>query len=124
MHQQIRLESLKQKLLGLHHLETEMENQLKEAEWDFVTELAALARVPVTVKKQLFKRSKPAEEKTNSKRGALKSPKSEDKDDSCENIQESLELNSSSCRERLKRPHEGETEPRKNTKMLKKRGNR
>ncbi|OXB56277.1 hypothetical protein ASZ78_011428 [Callipepla squamata] len=69
-----------------------------EAEWDFVTELAALARVPVTVKKQLSKRSKPAEEKTNSKRGTLKSPKSEDKDDSCENIQESLELNSSSCR--------------------------
>ncbi|XP_065591869.1 evC complex member EVC isoform X1 [Cyrtonyx montezumae] len=124
MHQQIRLESLKQKLLGLHHLETEMENQLKEAEWDFVTELAALARVPVTVKKQLSKKSKPAGEKTNSKRGTLQSPESEDKDDSCENIQESLKLNSSSCRERLKRPHEGETEPRKNTKMLKKRGNR
>ncbi|XP_031444224.1 ellis-van Creveld syndrome protein isoform X1 [Phasianus colchicus] len=61
LHQQIRLEFLKQKLLGLHHLQSEMENQLKEAEWDFITELAALARVPVTVKKQLSKRSKPAE---------------------------------------------------------------
>lgn len=29
LHQQIRLEFLKQKLLGLHHLESEMENQLK-----------------------------------------------------------------------------------------------
>lgn len=29
LHQQIRLESLKQKLLGLHHLETELENQLR-----------------------------------------------------------------------------------------------
>lgn len=29
LQQQIRLESLKQKLLGLHHLETELENQLK-----------------------------------------------------------------------------------------------
>uniref|UniRef100_A0A669P784 EvC ciliary complex subunit 1 n=1 Tax=Phasianus colchicus TaxID=9054 RepID=A0A669P784_PHACC len=126
LHQQIRLEFLKQKLLGLHHLQSEMENQLKEAEWDFITELAALARVPVTVKKQLSKRSKPAGEKTNSnsKRGTLKSPESEDKDDSYENIQEPLRLNSSLCRERSERPHEGETEPRKNTKMLKKRGNR
>ncbi|XP_042668077.1 ellis-van Creveld syndrome protein [Centrocercus urophasianus] len=126
LHQQIRLEFLKQKLLGLHHLESEMENQLKEAEWDFITELAALARVPVTVKKQLSKRSKPAGEKrnANSKRGTLKSPESEDKDDSCENIQEPLRLNSSLCRERSERPQEGETEPRKITKMLKKGGNR
>lgn len=29
LQQQIRLESLKQKLLGLHHLECELENQLK-----------------------------------------------------------------------------------------------
>ncbi|NWU95888.1 EVC protein, partial [Upupa epops] len=57
---QIRLESLKQKLLGLHHLETELENQLKEAEQDFVSELAALARVPVTVKKKPSKKSKAA----------------------------------------------------------------
>ncbi|NXC39082.1 EVC protein, partial [Penelope pileata] len=118
LHQQIRLESLKQKLLGLHHLETELENQLKEAEWDFVTELAALARVPVTVKKQLSKGSKPAGEKT--KRGTCKSPELEDKDDSCENIQEAPGLNSILHREGLARLHEGETEQRKNTKMQKK----
>ncbi|XP_064306852.1 evC complex member EVC [Phalacrocorax carbo] len=61
LQQQMRLESLKQKLLGLHHLETELETQLKEAEQDFVSELAALARVPVAVKKKPSKRSKPAE---------------------------------------------------------------
>ncbi|NXL85893.1 EVC protein, partial [Alectura lathami] len=124
LHQQIRLESLKQKLLGLHHLETELENQLKEAEWDFITELAALARVPVPVKKQPSERIKSAGAKRNSKRGMSKSPESEDKDDPCENTQEPPGLNSSLCREKLERPHEGETELRKNSKMLKKRGNR
>ncbi|KAJ7403370.1 EvC ciliary complex subunit 1 [Pitangus sulphuratus] len=60
LQQQIRLESLKQKLLALHHLETELENQLREAEQDFVSELAVLTRVPMTVKKKPSKRSKPA----------------------------------------------------------------
>ncbi|XP_068535997.1 evC complex member EVC isoform X1 [Anas acuta] len=122
LHQQIRLESLKQKLLGLHHLETELENQLRNAEQDFVTELAALARIPVTVKKQPSKRSKPAGEKT--KRRSIHSPELEDKDDYCENIQEPPGLKSSLCREKLQRSHKEEAEPRKNSKMLKKKGNR
>lgn len=33
---------------------------MQNAEQDFVTELAALARIPVTVKKQPSKKSKPA----------------------------------------------------------------
>nr|XP_047902217.1 ellis-van Creveld syndrome protein isoform X3 [Anser cygnoides] len=122
LHQQIRLESLKQKLQGLHHLETELENQLRNAEQDFVTELAALARIPVTVKKQPSKRSKPAGEKTE--RRSIHSPESEDKDNYCENIQEPPGLKSSLCREKLQRPHKEEAEPRKNSKMLKKKGNR
>ncbi|XP_032042892.1 ellis-van Creveld syndrome protein isoform X2 [Aythya fuligula] len=122
LHQQIRLESLKQKLLGLHHLETELENQLRNAEQDFVTELAALARIPVTVKKQPSKRSKPAGEKT--KRRSIHSPELEDKDDYCVNIQEPPGLKSSLCREKLQRSHKEEAEPRKNSKMLKKKGNR
>ncbi|KAM9661043.1 evC complex member EVC isoform 3-T3 [Morphnus guianensis] len=124
LQQQIRLESLKQKLLGLHHLETELENQLREAEQDFVSELAALARVPVAVKKKPSKRSKPAGEKTNSKRKTFQLPESADKDDSQENIQEPPGLSSGLCRERLQSPQEGETEPMKNSKLLKKRGNR
>ncbi|NXA45655.1 EVC protein, partial [Nothocercus julius] len=58
LQQQIRLESLKQKILGLQQLQTELENQLQEAELDFVTELATLARVSLAMKK-LSKRSKP-----------------------------------------------------------------
>ncbi|XP_057282577.1 evC complex member EVC isoform X3 [Pezoporus wallicus] len=122
LQQQIRLESLRQKLLGLHHLETELENQLKEAEQDFVRELAVLARVPVAVKKKPSKRSKAVGEKT--KRKTFQSPQSAEKDDSHENIQEPPGLTSGLFRERLQSPHESEPEPRKNSKMLKKRGNR
>ncbi|XP_010185749.1 PREDICTED: ellis-van Creveld syndrome protein, partial [Mesitornis unicolor] len=122
--QQIRLESLKQKLLGFHHLETELENQLKETEQDFVSELAALARVPVAVKKQPSKRSKSAGEKSDSKRKTFQTPESKDKENSHENIQEPPGLTSGLCREKLQSPHEGETEPRKSSKMPKKRGNR
>ncbi|NXO00286.1 EVC protein, partial [Rhinopomastus cyanomelas] len=124
LQQQIRLESLKQKLLGLHHLEMELENQLKDAEQDFVTELAALARVPVTVTKKPSKRIKTAGKKSNSKRKDFQSPESVSKDETYGNIQESPGSNSGLCRERLHSPHEGETEPRKDSKMLKKRGNR
>ncbi|XP_064007545.1 evC complex member EVC isoform X4 [Pogoniulus pusillus] len=88
LQQQIRLESLKQKLLGLHHLETELENQLKEAEQDFMSELAALARVPMAVKRQPSKRSKPAGEKKHSKKRTFHSPESADKSGSHENVQE------------------------------------
>ncbi|XP_062492312.1 evC complex member EVC isoform X2 [Pezoporus occidentalis] len=122
LQQQIRLESLRQKLLGLHHLETELENQLKEAEQDFVRELAVLARVPVAVKKKPYKRSKAVGEKT--KRKTFQSPQSAEKDDSHENIQEPPGLTSGLFRERLQSPHESEPEPRKNSKMLKKRDNR
>ncbi|NXG78086.1 EVC protein, partial [Baryphthengus martii] len=98
LQQQIRLESLKQKLLGLHHLETELENQLKEAEQDFVSELAALARVPVAVKKKPSKRSKSAGKKTKSERKTFQSSESAERDDSYENIQEPPGLTSGLCR--------------------------
>ncbi|NXI50825.1 EVC protein, partial [Chloroceryle aenea] len=124
LQQQIRLESLKQKLLGLHHLETKLENQLKEAEQDFMSELAALAQVPMAVKKKPSKRSKTSGEKTNSKRKTFQSPESAGKDESHENIQEPSGLTSGLCRDGLQSPHEGETETKKNSKMLKKRGNR
>ncbi|XP_039406406.1 ellis-van Creveld syndrome protein isoform X5 [Corvus cornix cornix] len=123
LQQQIRLESLKQKLLGLHCLETELENQLREAEQDFVSELAVLTRIPLTVKKKPSKRSKPAGEKTNSKRQTFQSPKSAEKD-SHENIQEPYGMTSALCREMSQSSHEGETEPRKSSKMLKKKGSR
>ncbi|KGL72902.1 Ellis-van Creveld syndrome protein, partial [Tinamus guttatus] len=124
LQQQIRLECLKQKILGLQQLQSELENQLQEAEQDFVTELATVARVPLAMKKQLSKRSKPTGEKTNSKRKTFRSPESEDKGDSHENIQEPPGQTSGLHRDKSQSSHEGETEPRKNSKMLKKRGNR
>ncbi|XP_071303256.1 evC complex member EVC isoform X3 [Agelaius tricolor] len=124
LRQQIRLESLKQKLLGLHHLGAELENQLREAEQDFVSELAVLTRVPLTVKKKPSKRSKPAGEKANSKRQTFQSPEPAEKEDSHENIQEPHGITSGLCREMPQSSHEGETEPRKNSKMLKKKGSR
>ncbi|XP_048704860.2 evC complex member EVC isoform X5 [Caretta caretta] len=66
--QQVRLDSLKQKILVLHHLETQLENQLKQAEQDFITELAALARVPLTVRKQPLNRSIQSGKSQKSKR--------------------------------------------------------
>ncbi|NXH38552.1 EVC protein, partial [Dicaeum eximium] len=124
LQQQIRLESLKQKLLGLHHLGTELENQLREAEQDFVSELAVLTRVPLTVKKKPSRRSKPAGEKLNSERQTFQSPEPAGKDDSHESIQEPHGITSGLCREVSQSSHEGETEPRKNSKMLKKKGSR
>ncbi|NXR27989.1 EVC protein, partial [Cinclus mexicanus] len=124
LQQQFRLESLKQKLLGLYHLGTELENQLREAEQDFVRELAVLTRVPLTVKKKPSKRSKPAGEKANSKRQTLQSPEPAEIDDSHENIQEPHGITSALCREMPQSSHEGETEPRKNSKMLEKKGSR
>uniref|UniRef100_A0A7M4E6R8 EvC ciliary complex subunit 1 n=1 Tax=Crocodylus porosus TaxID=8502 RepID=A0A7M4E6R8_CROPO len=61
MQQQARLKSLKQRILALHHLETEVENQLKQAEQDFITEVAGLARVPLPVHKQPLNRTTQSE---------------------------------------------------------------
>uniref|UniRef100_A0A674HSW3 EvC ciliary complex subunit 1 n=1 Tax=Taeniopygia guttata TaxID=59729 RepID=A0A674HSW3_TAEGU len=124
LQQQICLESLKQKLLGLHRLGTELENQLREAEQDFMSELAVLTRVPLTVRKKPSKRSKPAGKKANSKRQTFQSPEPAEKDDSHENIQEPYGITSGLCREMSQSSHEGETEARKNSKILKKKGSR
>ncbi|XP_075425715.1 evC complex member EVC isoform X2 [Ascaphus truei] len=48
VYQHIRLDSLKQKKLVLHLLETHLENKLKDAEQDFIAELAAMARIRLT----------------------------------------------------------------------------
>uniref|UniRef100_A0A8C9JWD5 EvC ciliary complex subunit 1 n=1 Tax=Panthera tigris altaica TaxID=74533 RepID=A0A8C9JWD5_PANTA len=46
-HQRIRLDAWKQKARAMDHLEAQLETQLQEAEQSFVSELAALARVPL-----------------------------------------------------------------------------
>ncbi|XP_030047036.1 evC complex member EVC isoform X2 [Microcaecilia unicolor] len=52
IHEQIRLDSLKEKKSMLHHLEAQLEGQLKEAEQNFISELATLARVHLPESKQ------------------------------------------------------------------------
>lgn len=46
-HQQTRLDAWKQKARARDHLEAQLDTQLQEAEQDFLSELAALARVPL-----------------------------------------------------------------------------
>nr|XP_033805379.1 ellis-van Creveld syndrome protein isoform X2 [Geotrypetes seraphini] len=52
IHEQIRLDSLKENKSMLHHLEAQLEGQLKEAEQNFISELATLARVRLPESKQ------------------------------------------------------------------------
>ncbi|KAG9460859.1 hypothetical protein GDO78_019061, partial [Eleutherodactylus coqui] len=46
--QQISLDSLKQKKLVVHLLEGQLENKLKDAEQEFIAELASMARIRLT----------------------------------------------------------------------------
>nr|XP_055182209.1 evC complex member EVC isoform X3 [Nyctereutes procyonoides] len=52
-HQQIRLDAWKQKARAMDHLEAQLETQLQEAEQSFMSELAALARVPLAQSRPL-----------------------------------------------------------------------
>ncbi|XP_053556276.1 evC complex member EVC [Bombina bombina] len=48
VYEQIRLESLKQKKSVLHQMKAQLEDRLKDAEQDFIAELAAMARIRIT----------------------------------------------------------------------------
>ncbi|XP_012518304.1 PREDICTED: ellis-van Creveld syndrome protein [Propithecus coquereli] len=50
-HQQMRLDARKQQARAMELLETQLETQLQEAEQNFISELAALARVPLAESK-------------------------------------------------------------------------
>ncbi|XP_058402690.1 evC complex member EVC isoform X2 [Diceros bicornis minor] len=62
VHQQIRLEARKQKARVVDHLEAQLETQLQEAQQSFISELAALARVPLAESK-LFSNKRGLSEK-------------------------------------------------------------
>ncbi|EPY77931.1 hypothetical protein CB1_001159016 [Camelus ferus] len=51
VHQRIRLDARKQEARVLDRLEAQLETQLQEAEQSFISELAALARVPLAESK-------------------------------------------------------------------------
>ncbi|XP_058579108.1 evC complex member EVC isoform X3 [Neofelis nebulosa] len=61
-HQRIRLDAWKQKARAMDHLEAQLETQLQEAEQSFVSELAALARVPLA-ESRLFSSKRGSSEK-------------------------------------------------------------
>ncbi|XP_057562217.1 evC complex member EVC isoform X4 [Hippopotamus amphibius kiboko] len=86
VHQQTRRDARKQKARVMDHLEAQLETQLQEAEQSFISELAALARVPLAESKPFSnkrglsekplrtKRRKPAPRE----RGDLGGPKDDD----------------------------------------------
>ncbi|XP_031799664.1 ellis-van Creveld syndrome protein isoform X2 [Sarcophilus harrisii] len=72
VHQQIRLASLKQTAEVMDHLGAQLETEMKEAEQIFITELAALARVPLTENKPAAnKRGQPEKCLRNKKKKLL-----------------------------------------------------
>ncbi|XP_020847921.1 evC complex member EVC isoform X2 [Phascolarctos cinereus] len=72
VHQQIRLASLKQTAEAMDHLGAQLETQMKEAEQIFITELAALSRVPLTENKPAAnKRGQPEKCLRNKKKKPL-----------------------------------------------------
>ncbi|XP_074085906.1 evC complex member EVC [Macrotis lagotis] len=78
VHQQIRLASLKQTAEAMDHLGAQLESEMKEAEQIFITELAALARVPLMENKPTaIKRGQPEKCLKNKK----KKPLARDNDD-------------------------------------------
>ncbi|XP_043827538.1 ellis-van Creveld syndrome protein [Dromiciops gliroides] len=72
VHQQIRLASLKQTAGAMDHLGAQLETEMKEAEQIFITELAALARVPLAENKPAAnKRGQPEKCPRNKKKKLL-----------------------------------------------------
>ncbi|XP_067412512.1 evC complex member EVC isoform X2 [Emydura macquarii macquarii] len=121
MQQQVRLDSLKQKILVLHHLETQLENQLKQAEQDFLTDLASLARVPLTMHKQPLNRSVQSGKQQKGRTSILGGKRTSMT--SMKNDQMSQGQTSGSFRNKLQSQHETEIDQGKTSKMLKKRCN-
>ncbi|XP_025051149.1 ellis-van Creveld syndrome protein isoform X1 [Alligator sinensis] len=107
MQQQARLKSLKQRILSLHHLETEVENQLKQAEQDFITEVAGLARVPLPVHKQPLNRTTQSGKKSKIKMKNAQSQEKEDPADCHEKGQAPDRQNAGSLRNKPQSQHEG-----------------
>ncbi|XP_044623787.2 evC complex member EVC isoform X1 [Equus asinus] len=68
VHQRIRLDAQKQKARVMDHLEAQLESQLQEAEQSFISELAALARVPLAESRPFVNKRGLAEKPVRTKR--------------------------------------------------------
>ncbi|XP_072593902.1 evC complex member EVC isoform X5 [Vulpes vulpes] len=80
-HQQIRLDAWKQKARAMDNLEAQLETQLQEAEQSFISELAALARVPLAQSRPLPSKRGVSEKPVRTRR---KKPPPREKGDSGE----------------------------------------
>lgn len=67
-HQRIRLDTWQQRARGLDLLEAQLETQLQEAEQSFISELAALARVPLAESKPSSSKRGPSEKPLRTKK--------------------------------------------------------
>ncbi|XP_070469385.1 evC complex member EVC isoform X1 [Equus przewalskii] len=68
VHQRTRLDAQKQKARVMDHLEAQLESQLQEAEQSFISELAALARVPLAESRPFVNKRGLAEKPVRTKR--------------------------------------------------------
>ncbi|XP_046948102.1 evC complex member EVC isoform X2 [Lynx rufus] len=68
VHQRIRLHAWKQKAGAMDHLEAQLETQLQEAEQSFVSELAALARVPLAESRPFSSKRGSSEKRVRTRR--------------------------------------------------------
>ncbi|XP_073093966.1 evC complex member EVC isoform X4 [Manis javanica] len=114
VHQQSRLGARKQKARVMDHLEAQLETQLQDAEQSFISELAALARVPIAESK-LF-----SEKPLRTKR---KKPPPREKGGPSDETPASGSQPSGSLSKRLSQQEGGTGDGENSKKMLKKRSN-
>ncbi|XP_032110061.1 ellis-van Creveld syndrome protein isoform X4 [Sapajus apella] len=123
VHQQMRLHARQQQAGVMDLLEARLETQLQEAEQSFITELAALARVPLVESKLFPAKHGPLEKPLRTKR--KKPPPREREDLGVPNDEDlaAVAHTSGSLSKRLS-PQESEAGDSENSKkMLKRRGN-
>uniref|UniRef100_F6X0A2 EvC ciliary complex subunit 1 n=1 Tax=Monodelphis domestica TaxID=13616 RepID=F6X0A2_MONDO len=118
VHQQIRLASLKQTAEAMDHLGTQLETQMKEAEQIFITELAALARVPLTESKPAANKRGQPEKCLRNKRKKLLTR--ENDDPSQLNEDDSAPRGQTSGSFRLQNQGESEVGEQDNSKKIRK----
>ncbi|XP_073093968.1 evC complex member EVC isoform X6 [Manis javanica] len=121
VHQQSRLGARKQKARVMDHLEAQLETQLQDAEQSFISELAALARVPIAESKLFSGKRGLSEKPLRTKR--KKPPPREKGGPSDETPASGSQPSGSLSSKRLSQQEGGTGDGENSKKMLKKRSN-
>ncbi|XP_053113980.1 evC complex member EVC isoform X2 [Hemicordylus capensis] len=116
--QQAHLVSLKQKMLLLNHMETQLENELMKAEQHFITQVAAMARLPLSVPKLTLEPAEKSGKKPRTKKKDSQSRERKENGNSEKRDNASSGQTSTSFRNTLQNRQEDEVGPVKNTKKL------